>query len=48
MPDYSDNVSSVTAAHSCVHRLITEGSCDLVLGNIDTIELITIVSYESV
>lgn len=36
MPDYVDSVPSVTAVHSCVHRFITEGSCDLVLGNIDT------------
>lgn len=45
MPDYGDSVSSVVATHSCVHRFITEGSCDLVLGNIETIGLITIESY---
>lgn len=41
IPDYGDSASSVTAAHSW---FITEGSCDLVLGDIDTIGLITIVS----
>lgn len=45
MPDHGDSISFVIAAHGCVHRFNTERSCDFVLDNIDTIGLITVVSY---
>lgn len=45
MSDNNESVSSVIAVHSFVHRFNAEGSCDLVLGIIHTIGLITVVLH---